>query len=383
MRNVLSLVAAVALAGLAFAEEAKDGENKLPLEQLKAPKGFQVELYASGLRSPRSLALGDKGTIFIGTRNNPEGVVYALVDADGDHVAEKTLVVAKGLDMPNGVAFHKGTLYIAEQGQILKLENIEAQLENPPAPVTVIGGFPLEGFHVWKFLAVGPDEKLYYNIGAPCDACDREADDGDRKANLRFSTIERCNLDGSGVETVARGVRQSVGFAWHPVTKELWFTDNGRDKLGDDRPHCELNHVTELGQHFGFPFCHGGDTPDPVLGEKRPCSDFVAPAQQLGPHVTPLGLRFYTGDMFPEKYKNRLLIAEHGSAERSIKLGYSVMQVKTGDDGKCSDYEPFVEGWLQRDKNWGRPVDVLVDQDGAVLVSDDQAGAIYRISYKK
>lgn len=182
---------------------------------------------------------------------------------------------------------------------------------------------------------------------------------------------------------MARGVRQSVGFTWHPKTQELWFTDNGRDKLGDDRPHCELNRVTELGQHFGFPFCHGGDVPDPVLGEKRPCSDFVTPALQLGPHATPLGLRFYTGDMFPKEYRNKLLIALHGSAERSIKLGYSVMQVDIGKDGECSDYVPFAEGWLQRGENWGRPVDVQVMPDGALLVSDDQAGAVYRISYGK
>ncbi len=377
MRKLVVIAAAIAAVCVAGAEEAKP----LPVEQLKAPKGFKTALYASGMKSARSLAVGDKGTVFVGTRNNPEGVVYALVDADGDHVAEKTLVVAKGLDMPNGVAFHKGTLYIAEQSQISKIENIEANLENPPAPVTVLGGFPLEGFHVWKFVAVGPDEKLYYNIGAPCDACDREVDDGDRKANLRFSTIERCNLDGSGVETVARGVRQSVGITFHPETKELWFTDNGRDKMGDDRPHCELNHLTELGQHFGFPFCHGGDTPDPVLGEKHACSEFVAPAQQLGPHITPLGLRFYTGDMFPKEYKNKLLIALHGSAERSIKLGYDVVQVTVDNNGKCSDYKPFVEGWLQRGENWGRPVDVQVMADGALLVSDDQAGAVYRVSY--
>lgn len=380
MRNIIALAIALAIGGFAGAEEAK---KALPIEQLTAPKGFSVAVYAEGMKSSRSLALGDKGTVFVSTRNNPEGVVYALVDADGDHVAEKTLVVAKGLDMPNGVAFHKGTLYIAEQGQIVKLENIEAQLENPPAPVPVITGFPLEGFHVWKFLAVGPDEKLYYNIGAPCDACSREEDDGDRKANLRFSTIERCNLDGSGVETVARGVRQSVGFTWHPETKDLWFTDNGRDKLGDDRPHCELNHLTELGQHFGFPFCHGGDLPDPVLGEKHPCNDFVAPAKQLGPHITPLGLRFYTGDMFPKEYRNQLFIAFHGSGERSIKNGYNVAVVKLDKKGNVTAYEPFVEGWLQRDKNWGRPVDVLVMPDGALLVSDDQAGAVYRVSYSK
>jgi len=380
MRTLLCFVAALAMTGMALAEDAK---KALPLEQLKAPKGFTVELYASGMNSSRSLALGDKGTVFVGTRTNAEGVVYALVDADQDNVAEKTLVVAKGLDMPNGVAFHKGTLYIAEQGRIVKLENIEAQLDNPPAPVVVIDGFPLDGFHVWKFVGVGPDEKLYYNVGAPCDACSREEADGDKPANLRFSTIERCNLDGSNPETVARGVRQSVGFAWHPGNQDFWFTDNGRDKLGDERPNCELNRLTAVGQHFGFPFCHGGDLPDPVLGDKHPCSDFVAPAQKLGPHTAPLGMRFYTGDMFPKEYRNQILVAEHGSGERSIKIGYRVMLVKLDKKGNCVSYEPFVEGWLQREKNWGRPVDVLVQPDGAVLISDDQAGAVYRVSYKK
>lgn len=375
MRTITCLVVSLAVALGAGAE--------IHLELLKAPAGFKVEVFAKDLTSARSLTRGDKGTIFVGTRNNPEGVVYALVDSDGDNVADKTYTVAKGLNMPNGVAFHKGALYIAEQQRIVRLDDIENQLETPPAPVEVIGGFPLDGFHVWKYLAVGPDEKLYYNIGTPCDACSREEADGDKPANLRFSTIERCNLDGSSPETVARGVRQSVGFAWHPKSGDFWFTDNGRDKLGDNQPPCELNHLTELGQHFGYPFCHGGDLPDPVLGSKHPCSDFVKPAQKLGPHVAPLGMRFYTGEQFPREYRNQVLLAEHGSGERSIKIGYRVMLVKLDKQGNATSYEPFVEGWLDRDKNWGRPVDVHVMPDGAVLISDDQAGAVYRVSYAK
>lgn len=350
---------------------------------LKLKEGFHAEIFAQDMPSARSLTRGDKGTIFVGTRNNPDGVVFALVDTDGDNKVDKTYTVAKGLNMPNGVAFHKGTLYIAEQQRIVKLENIEEHLQDPPAPVEVIGGFPLDGFHVWKYLTVGPDEKLYYNVGSPCNACSRETADGDKPAEPRFATIERCNLDGSGNEIIAHGVRQSVGLTFHPKTDELWFTDNGRDKLGDDHPADELNHLTQVGQHFGFPFCHGGDEPDPELGKVHPCSDFVPPVQKLGPHVAALGLRFYTGDQFPKEYRNQLLICEHGSGERSIKLGYRVMLVKLDKEGKSQSYEPFIEGWLDRDKNWGRPVDVLVQPDGAILVSDDQAGAVYRVSYKK
>ena len=360
---------------------ARTGE--LPLGTLRLPAGFKIELFATGLPNARSLARGDNGTLFVTTRNNKQGIVWAIADTDGDHKADKTWTVVQGLDVPNGAVFHKGTLYIAERHRIVKFENIEAQLDAPPAPVEVIGNFPPENGHEWKYLAIGPDEKLYYNVGAPGNIVNREIEENGKPAEPRYATIERVNLDGTGLETFARGVRNSVGITWHPETKEMWFTDNGRDMLGDDRPPCELNRAAVPGLHFGYPYCHGGDLADPQYGAARPCSEFEAPAKKLGAHVAPLGLKFYTGDMFPATYKGSILIAEHGSWNRSIPVGYRIMQVKLDASGKATTYEPFIEGWLQRGKAWGRPVDVLVMPDGALLISDDSAGVIYRVSYSQ
>jgi len=348
-------------------------EKQLQLQLIKLPPGFKISLYAQNLPKARSLTLGDNGTVFVGSRNHDK--VYALVDRDGDNIVDKTYIIAKRLWTPNGVAFYKGDLYVAEINRVLKYVDIENHLGNPPKPIVVNDSFPRNAGHGWKFIRFGPDDKLYVPVGAPCNACER----GDQ----RFASIMRMDSDGSNLEIFAKGVRNSVGFDWHPKTRELWFTDNGRDNLGDDLPPDELNHATKKGQHFGFPYCHGGDLKDPKFGDIKPCSEFRAPKQKLGAHVASLGMRFYKGSMFPEKYRNQIFIAEHGSWNRSSKVGYRISLVTLENDQAVS-YESFAEGWLHKgSKVWGRPVDVLVMPDGALLVSDDYAGAVYRISYQQ
>ena len=283
-------------------------------------------------------------------------------------------MLAEGLDMPNGVAFRNGSLYVAEVSRVLRYDNIEAKLENPPAPVVVNDKFPSDRAHGWKYIKFGPDGKLYVPVGMPCNVCNKEGEDE------RYGTIMRMEPDGSQLEIFAKGVRNTVGFAWHPETGELWFTDNGLDWLGDDIPPDELNRAPRKGMHFGFPFCHGGDIPDPEFGGLRNCSEFTPPEIKLGPHVAALGMTFYTGTMFPEEYRNQIFIAEHGSWNRKIPIGYRVSLVRL-ENGTAVSYEPFAEGWLQGLAAWGRPVDVLVMPDGALLVSDDKNNAIYRISY--
>jgi len=363
--TALALTSTLAALGL----PAGAGEE-LPLERIKLPPGFTIDVYASGLEDARSMALAPSGVLFVGTRR--EGKVYAVVDTNGDHRADEIHTIATGLDMPNGVAFRDGSLYVAERGRISRYDGIEKRLDDPPAPVVVKGDLPSESHHGWRYLRFGPDGLLYFSVGAPCNVC--QTDD-------RHAAIFRIEPDGSGMETVARGVRNSVGFDWHPGTKELWFTDNGRDLLGDDAPPDELDHVTTLGQHFGFPYCHGGDLPDPEFGHERPCAGFVPPVQKLDPHVAALGMRFYTGSMFPSRYRNQIFIAEHGSWNRSEEVGYRVTLVTLDASGRPSSYETFATGWLSEGRVWGRPVDVQVMPDGALLVSDDRAGAIYRIRY--
>lgn len=341
------------------------------ISEISLPEGFKISYFAKDIENARSLCRGDKGTIFVGTRK--AGNVYALVDENNDYQADKTITIATGLNMPNGVAFKDGALYLAEVNKVWRYDNIEDNLDNIPEPVLVRGDFPEETHHGWKFIRFGPDGKLYIPVGAPCNICEKEEE--------IFSTIMRMNADGSDLEVFAHGVRNSVGFDWHPTTGELWFTDNGRDWMGDDEPPCELNHATEKGQHFGYPYCHGGTIKDPKFGDKRPCSDFVQPAQNLGPHVAPLGMRFYTGDMFPESYKHQIIIAEHGSWNRTNKIGYRLMLVKLDENFNATSYEPFAEGWLKNGDVSGRPVDVMHLPDGSMLVSDDFANAIYRITY--
>ncbi|MEM7103429.1 MAG: sorbosone dehydrogenase family protein [Bacteroidota bacterium] len=343
---------------------------ELPLEKIKLPPGFKIEVYADKIENARSMSLSPSGVLYVGNRSKNN--VYALRDTNKDNKVDEVFTLAKGLRSPNGVAFHNGDLYIAEISRILKLENIEANLDDPPKPKVIYDKYPTEGHHGWKYIAFGPDGKLYVPVGAPCNICESKDE--------VFASITRINPDGSGREIYAHGVRNTVGFAWHPETGEMWFTDNGRDWMGDDMPACELNRVSEPGQHFGYPYCHQGDTPDPKFGHLGDCADFVAPAQNLGPHVAPLGMEFYQGKQFPAEYKHQILIAEHGSWNRSERIGYRVMMVRL-DGNKAISYEPFAEGWLDNGKPWGRPVDLEHLPDGSILVSDDFADAIYRISY--
>lgn len=351
-------------------------ETVLLLDSIVMPPGFKIELFAENVKGARSMAIGEKGTLFIGTRT--EDKLYALVDEDGDFKAEKTIVLDTTLNVPNGVAFKDGSLYVAEVNRLLRYDNIEDNLENLPEPVVVYDDYPKELHHGWKYIAFGPDDKLYVPVGAPCNICDSTVVD------QRFATITRMNADGSDREIYAHGVRNSVGFTWHPETNEFWFTDNGRDLMGDDIPPCELNKVTEVGQHFGYPFCHGGTIKDPEYGDLSTCDEFIAPVQNLDAHVAPLAVKFYKGSMFPESYKEYAFIAEHGSWNRTKKSGYRIMLVKLKDN-KSVAYEPFIEGWLNHEtqERWGRPVDILFLTDGSMLISDDFGHAVYRVTYEK
>lgn len=341
------------------------GANNLP--DIRLPEGFRIEIAVDRVPNARSLALGERGTLFIGTRRL--GRVYAVTDQDGDGRFDRPRLLLEGLRMPNGIAFHQGALYVAENHRIVRYDRIEQHLQQPPEPV-VLARLPTETHHGWRYLGVGPDERLYVAIGAPCNICNEPG----------FATIIRMRLDGSEREVMAAGVRNSVGFDWQPGSGVLWFSDNGRDWLGDDLPADELNRAPEPGLHFGYPYCHGGDLPDPEYGDQRACGEFTPPALKLGAHVAALGVRFYSGEQFPADYRGQLFIAEHGSWNRSVPDGYRIGLARIEDD-RVTAYTPFAEGWLSPDGVSGRPVDLLVMPDGALLVSDDHAGAVYRISY--
>ncbi len=316
------------------------------------------------------MALGDEGTLFVGSRR--EGKLHAVLDRNGDGRSDKTRLIAEDLNMPSGLAFRDGALYVGAVSRILRFDEIEQRLDEPGEAVVVTDALPAIRHHGWKYLRFGLDGWLYFQVGSPCNICESEDE--------IFASIARIQTDGTGLDVYAHGVRNSVGFDWHPETGELWFTDNGRDRLGDDVPPDEMNVAHEKGLHFGYPYCHGGDIADPELGAGHPCSDYEPPARNLGPHVAAIGMRFYTGEQFPEPYRNAIFIAEHGSWNRSQPIGYRVTTVRP-EGRKGASYDVFAEGWLQEGEAWGRPADVLMMPDGALLVSDDQAGAIYRISY--
>jgi glucose/arabinose dehydrogenase len=342
------------------------------LDKIKLPHGFKIDVYSADIPHARSMVLSPRGTLFVGTRK--AGKVYAVVDRNDDQKGDVVFTIAQGLYMPNGVAFKDGSLYVAEVNRILRFDDIETDLSTPPDPVVLNKQFPSDAHHGWKYIAFGPDDRLYVPVGAPCNVCQSEDE--------RYASIMRMQRDGRNLEIFVRGVRNTVGFDWHPQTKELWFTNNGRDWMGDDLPPDTLHRAPVSGLHFGFPYCHAGEIPDPEYGDRRNCDEFDPPAMHLGPHVAPLGMKFYTGKMFSDRYKNQIFIAEHGSWNRSIPIGYRIMLV-TLDGSRPTAYEVFAEGWLQGNKAWGRPVDILIMPDGALLVSDDRAGAIYRISYNE
>ena len=351
------------------------GSKELPLNKLKVPNGFKVEVWAEGMPGARSMALGDKGTVFVGTRQLKD--VYAVTSSGGKREAK---VLLKGLDTPNGLVFSKGTLFIAERNRITRYDNIEANLANPPEPKVIVDNLDPNkaAGHFWKFLAMGPDGKLYFNIGAPGNIV---------MPSYMEASIMRVDMKGT-LETVALGVRNSVGMDFNPKTKELWFTNHARDWLSDDLPNDTLHRVSgKTVQHFGYPYCHQGDTPDPEFGKNRSCKEFAKPALKLGAHIAPIGMRFYTGKMFPAEYQGNIFIAMRGSWNRTVKQGYNVMRVVLDESGKVAKYEPFLTGFLVDERAdppmWGRPNDVMVMKDGSLLVSDDQNGIIYRVSYGK
>ncbi|SFN28705.1 hypothetical protein SAMN05216386_0281 [Nitrosospira briensis] len=347
---------------------AKDQHIELPLDKIKLPAGFSIDVWAK-VPNARGLALGKNGTVFAGSAS--EGKVYAVTETGGERQVK---TIADGLNLPLGVAFRDGALYVSAIDRILRFDGIEEKLDKPGKPLVITTSYPNEKHHGGKYIGFGPDDLLYVAVGAPCNACEVDPE--------TFALISRIKPDGSNYEVFARGVRNSVGFDWHPETKELWFTDNGRDWMGDNIPPDELNRAPKKDMHFGYPYCHGGDIPDPKFGAKRDCSKVIPPVAKLDPHVGVLGMRFYTGKMFPAEYRNNIFIAEHGSWNRRNKIGYRLNLIRIKNN-KAVKQEVFAEGWLEKENNWGRPVDVLVMPDGALLVSDDFAGVIYRISYKK
>jgi glucose/arabinose dehydrogenase len=351
---------------LPFGVSASPATDKV-LANVRLPPGFKLELYTDQVPNARSMALGQNGTLFVGTRT---GNLYAVTGDPTKGRAQNVHVLARKLNMPNGVAFRDGALYVAEVHRILRYDGIESSLETPPAPKIVRDDLPRDRHHGWRYIAFGPDGRLYVTIGAPCNVCNEP----------KYAVIARMSPDGSGYEVFARGIRNSVGLTWHPETKELWFTDNGRDWLGDDQPPCELNVAPRSGLDFGFPYCHGRNVKDPEFGALGECGRMTPPVQTLGAHVAPLGLKFYTGQSFPEEYRGRVFIAEHGSWNRSEKSGYRITTV-TLNGNRAVAYEPFATGFHRGDEVFGRPVDLLILSDGSMLVSDDAAGAIYRITY--
>lgn len=386
MKAKYMVIPALALALASASGQAQERQvvsvnNPMPvnpkdyLDKIKLPAGFKIEMYAENVEGARSMALGAKGTLFVGTRRrgrNVPGKVYAIIDKNNDFKADEVITIATGLNVPNGVAFHKGDLHVAEISRVIKFENIENQLAAPPQPKVINDRFPTDAWHGWKFIRFGPDGKLYVPVGAPCNTCERKED--------IYATITRMNSDGSELEIYAKGIRNTVGFDWHPVTKELWFTENGRDEMGDDIPPEEVNHAPRPGLHFGFPYRYGKALIDTTFKTARREDQFQPAAIELPAHVAALGMRFYAGTSFPQEYHQQIFIAEHGSWNRSTPDGYRVSLVKLKNNRAVS-YEHFATGWLQQNQYWGRPVDVLVMPDGSLLVSDDFANCIYRIVY--
>lgn len=350
--------------------QLKSNFTGVQLDKIKLPPGFSIEIYAENVPNAREMTQGPDGTLYVGTRT--EGKVYAVRDLNGDGRADNVTVIAQGLHMPAGVTYHNGSLYVAEVSRIIRFDDIDTRLNDPPEPTVIYDKYPKDEWHGWKYIAFGPDGLLYVPVGAPCNICDPKEP---------FASITRIKPDGTDFEIFARGVRNTVGFDWDDAGR-LWFTDNGRDWMGNDAPPDELNVAPSPGMHFGFPYVHGKNITDPEYGIGYNVTEFTLPKVELDAHVAALGMKFYRGEMFPAEYKNKIFIAEHGSWNRDIPVGYRVEAV-TVKDGRAINHTVFAEGWLQGNKAWGRPVDILIQPDGSMLVSDDEAGVIYRITYKE
>ena len=352
------------------AAQLKAQQNVPDLSGFKLPKGFHINVYANNVPTARGMVVSPNGIVYVGSRK--AGKVYALVSHGDKSVADEVVTVAEGLENPIGVTLLNGALYVAEIGRVIRFDDIDRRYAQKPNYSVVKGDLPNDKWHGEKVIKAGPDGKLYIPVGAPCNVCNRE--------DTLHSKIFRMNPDGSHFEEYARGVRNTVGFSFHPQTKALWFTDNGRDEMGDNTPSCELNVAPKAGMHFGFPYCHGGVVPDPEFANGRKCEEFEAPVAKLGPHVAPLGMEFYTGKQFPDAYRGAVFIAEHGSWNRSSKIGYRVALITLYDSKVVSD-TVFLEGFLRGEEVVGRPVHVAVTADGAMLISDDYGGRVYRVSY--
>ncbi len=355
--------------------DIRTAKADVKLDKIKLPPNFTIEVWAADVPNARSMTVTEDGIVFVGNRQ--ENNVYAVVDEDGDGKADSKYILAEGLRMPNGVAYKDGDLYVAEVNRIIRFKDIKNNLSTPKYEV-VYDNYPTESHHGWKFIAFGPDGMLYVPVGAPCNICEPEKE--------IYATITRIDPKAANPnpEIIAHGVRNTVGFDWHPVTGELWFTDNGRDMMGDDVPNCELNRITAKGQHFGYPYWHEGTVKDPEFGNKgKAASDYVAPSAKLGAHVAPLGMRFYEGSMFPSSYKNQIIVAKHGSWNRSKKSGYVVALEEIDSNSNVTGEKIFASGWLDdaSQEVWGRPVDVQELPDGSLLISDDMANCIYRVTY--
>ena len=345
--------------------------SEIPVGSFKLPPGFKAEIWATGMPGARAMARGDQGKIYIGTRGL--GRVYELTDSGN---ARTSRIVVDKLVQPAGVAFKNGSLYVMAIDKVLRYDGIEANPAVAPVDMTAAFKLPKEQHHNWKYIAFGPDNKLYVPFGAPCNICVP----GDEYAQIR-----RYNADGSGMEVIARGVRNTQGFDWHPQTKEMWFTDHGRDWMGDDGPEDELNRMPRTGANFGFPYCHANGVADRDIKRDRPCDNTQLPVQTMGPHAAVMGAHFYTGSMFPAEYRNLLFVARKGSWNRTQKFGYDVVTVKSDADGKNAQTTPFLTGMMNPQNNTfsGRPTYFLQQADGSLLISDEQLGAIYRISYAR
>ncbi len=338
--------------------------------RLKVPDGFSLTLFAGNVENARQLAVSENGVVYVGSRK--AGNVYALLDDNKDGQADRQVLIASGLEMPSGLAYKDGSLYVAEVSRILKFADIDRLLDKAKQEV-IYDKFPSDRHHGWKVLGFTPAGELIVPVGVPCNIC---------AENEKYGRLFALNLETKQLRTLAQGVRNSVGFDYHPDSGKLWFSDNGRDMMGDDMPPCEINRIDGEGEHFGFPFVHGGVIPDPEFGKGVDIRKYKAPALNLGAHVAPLGIHFYRGENFPSSYRHQLLVAEHGSWNRSKKAGYRVM-LATIENGNVVDYAPFVTGFMENEETFGRPVAFAELADGSVLISDDYANAIYRVSYNK